>query len=154
MTQCISLLSSVLAGERPRWTYREVSSDTVLLVTPHHYADGDTVELMVQTVGDEVIVSDGGEVLARLDSVGVNVDSHSRIGESWKRLIAAHALNEDDRGQLMRRASLGQAADLVQEMADALANLDGLRLLAPAPRRPAFPERFTTLWVPDTRPLR
>jgi hypothetical protein len=36
------------------------------------------------------------------------------------------------------------AVDLVQEMADALANLDGLRLLAPAPRRLAFPERLTT----------
>jgi hypothetical protein len=144
MTVCSVLLSSILAGERSRWTCREVSADTVLLVTSHHYADGDTVELMVQTVGDEVIVSDGGEVLARLDSVGVNVDSRSRVGKSWKRLIAAHALDEDDRGQLVRRASVKHAADLVQEMADAVANLDGLRLLAPAPRRLAFPEQLTT----------
>ena len=120
-----------------------MSPDTVLLVTSHHYADGDTVELMVQTVGDEVIVSDSGEALARLDSVGVNVDSRSRVGKSRKRLLAAHGL-EDDRGQLVRRASVEHAVDLVQEMADALANLDGLRLLAPAPRRLAFPERLTT----------
>ncbi|MGQ0776288.1 MAG: DUF1828 domain-containing protein [Pseudonocardiales bacterium] len=120
-----------------------MSADTVLLVTSHHYADGDTVELIVQTVGDEVIVSDGGEVLARLDSVGVNVHSSSRIGKSWKRLLAAHAL-EDDGGQLVRRASVEHTVDLVQEMADAVANLDGLRLLAPAPRRLAFPERLTT----------
>ena len=143
MTECSTLLSSVLAGERRRWTCREVSSDTVLLVTSRHYADGDTVELIVQTVGDEVIVSDGGEVLARLDSVGVTVDSRTRVGKSWKRLMAAHAL-EDDRGQLVRRASVEHTADLVREMADAVANLDGLRLLAPAPRRPAFPERLTT----------
>ena len=143
MTECSALLSSVLAGERSRWTCRKVSSDTVLLVTPHHYADGDTVELMVQTVGNEVIVSDGDEVLARLDSVGVNVDSRSRVGQSWKRLMAAHAL-EDDRGQFVRRASIEHTAELVQEMADAVANLDGLRLLAPAPRRLAFPERLTT----------
>jgi hypothetical protein len=93
-----------------------VSSDTVLLVTSHHYADGDTVELMVQIVGNEVIVSKGGEVLARLDSVGVNVDSRSRVGQSWKRLIAAHAL-QDDRSQLVRRARIEHAAELVQEMA-------------------------------------
>ncbi|MDQ2882610.1 MAG: DUF1828 domain-containing protein [Actinomycetota bacterium] len=135
MTECSALLSSILAGEGSRWTCREVSADTVLLVTSHHYADGDTVELIVQTVGDEVIVSDGGEVLARLDSMGVNLDSQSRVGKSWKRLMAAHAL-EDDRGQLMRRASVEHTADLVQEMADAVANLDGLRLLAPVPRRP------------------
>lgn len=102
MTECRALLSSVLAGESGRWTCRELSSGTVLLVTSHHYADGDTVELIVQTVGDEVIVSDGGEVLGRLDSVGVNVDSRSRLGESWKWLMAAHAL-EDDRSQLVRR---------------------------------------------------
>lgn len=143
MIECSTLLSSVLASERSRWTCREVSSDTVVLVTSHHYADGDTVELMVQTVGDEVIVSDGGEVLARLDSVGVNVNSRSRVGQSWKRLMAAHAL-ENDRGQLVRRASVEHAAELVQEMADAVANLDGLRLLAPGPRRLAFPERLTT----------
>ncbi len=143
MTECSTLLSSVLAGESSRWTCREVSSDTVLLVTSRHYADGDTVELIVQTVGDEVIVSDGGEVLARLDSVGVTVDSRTRVGTSWKRLMAAHAL-EDDRGRLVRRASVEHTADLVREMADAVANLDGLRLLAPVPRRPAFPERLTT----------
>ncbi|HET9255787.1 MAG TPA: hypothetical protein VFO16_11355 [Pseudonocardiaceae bacterium] len=89
-----------------------------------------------------MVVSDGGEVLARLDSVGVNVDSRSRVGKSWKRLVAAHAL-EDDCGQLVRRASVGRTADLVREMADAVANLDGLRLLAPVSRRPAFPERLT-----------
>jgi Domain of unknown function DUF1828 len=94
MTECSTLLSAVLAGERSRWTCREVSSDTVLLVTSRHYADGDTVELIVQTVGDEVIVSDGGEVLARLDNVGVTVDSRTRVGTSWKRLMAAHALED------------------------------------------------------------
>lgn len=143
MTTCSTVLSSVLAGERSRWSCREVSSDTVLLVTSHHYADGDTIELMVQIVGDEVIVSDGGEVLARLDSVGLNTDPRSRVGQSWKRLVAAHAL-EDDRGQLLRRADVEHAADLVQEVVEAVANLDGLRLLAPAPRRLAFPERLTT----------
>lgn len=143
MTACSTLLSSVLAGERSRWSCREVSADTLLLITSHHYADGDTVELMVQVAGDEVIVSDGGEVLARLDSAGVNTDPRGRVGQSWKRLVAAHAL-EDNRGQLVRRAAVEHAADLVQEMADAVANLDGLRLLAPAPRRLAFPERLTT----------
>jgi len=132
------LLSSVLAGERGRWSCRQVSPDTVVLVTSHHYPDGDTVKLIVQTVDDEVIVSDGGEVLARLDSVGVNINARSRIGQSWKRLLAAHAV-EHDGGLLLRRASAEHAAALVQEMADAVVSLDGLRLLAPAPRRPAFP---------------
>lgn len=143
MTGCSGLLSSIVDDDRSQWTCRQVSPDTLLVVTPHHYADGDTVELMVQTIGDEVIVSDGGEVLARLDSVGVNVDPRSRVGQSWKRLLAAHAV-DDDRGQLVRRAGIKYAADLVREMADAVANLDGLRLLAPAPRRLAFPERLTT----------
>jgi hypothetical protein len=60
-----------------------------------------------------------------------------------ERLMAAHSL-ENNHGQLVRRASVEHTADLVQEMADAVANLDGLRLLAPVPRRPAFPEQLTT----------
>lgn len=143
MSECSTLLSSVLVGEQSRWSWRTVALDTVVLVTSHHYADGDTVELIVQTVGDDVIVSDGGEVLARLDSVGVNLDARSRAGQSWKRLLAAHAIAQD-RGMLLRRAGSEHTADLVQEMADAVVNLDGLRLLAPVPRRPAFPERVTT----------
>ena len=104
MTECGTLLSSVLAGERGRWSCRQVLPDTVVLVTSHHYPDGDTVELIVQIAGDEVIVSDGGEVLARLDSVGVNINAGSRVGQWWKRLLAAHAV-EHDRGLLLRRAS-------------------------------------------------
>ena len=103
---------------------------------------GDTVELIVKTVGDEVIVSDGGEVLARLDSVGVTVDSRSHRWHVWKRRW--RPTTGGHRGQLVRRAGVEHTADLVREMADAVANLDGLRLLAPAPRRPAFPERLTT----------
>ena len=143
MTECSTLLSSVLSGERSRWSCRQVAPDTVLLVTSHHYSDGDTIELMVQTVGSEVIVSDGGETLARLDSFGVNLDGTGRAGQSWRRLLAAHAVENND-GLLLRRASVDRAADLVQEMADAVANLDGLRLLAPAPRRLDFQGRVTS----------
>ncbi|MGH3815985.1 MAG: DUF1828 domain-containing protein [Pseudonocardiaceae bacterium] len=143
MTECGPLLSSVLAGVRGRWSCREISPDTMLLITSHHFADGDAIELLVQIVEDEVVVSDGGEVLARLDSMGVNVDKRGRISDSWTRLLAAHAL-EHERGQLVRRANIEHAADLVQEMADAVTGVDGLRLLAPLPRRPAFPERLAT----------
>lgn len=141
--RCGTLLSSILAGEQSRWGCRDISADTVLLVTSRHFADGDTVELMVRIVDDEVIVSDGGEVLARLDSVGVDIDRPGRIGDSWSRLLAAHAL-EHDHGQLLRRGGIEHTADLVQEMSDAVANIDNLRLLAPPPRRPVFPERLTT----------
>ena len=143
MTECSTVMSSVLAGQRSRWVCNQITPTKALLVTSHHYADGDTVELVVETVGDEVIVSDGGEVLARLDSIGLNMNARSRVGQSWKRLLAAHAV-EHDRGVLLRRSSVADVADVVQEMADALANLDGLRLLAPVPRRPPFPEQVTT----------
>lgn len=144
MSECSTILSSVLAGQSERWACEQIDADTALLITSHHYSDGDTVELLVRAAGDEVVVSDGGEVLARLDSIGLSIKPpRGRIGQSWRRLLAAHAV-EHDGGQLLRRATLADAADVVQEMADAVANLDGLRLLAPAPRRPAFPERVTT----------
>ena len=143
MTECSTAMSAVLAGERSRWACHQLSATKAMLVTSHHYADGDTVELIVETVGEEVVVSDGGEILSRLDSIGLNMNARGRVGQSWKRLLAAHAV-EHDRGVLLRRSSVTDLADVVQEMADALANIDGLRLLAPVPRRPPFPERVTT----------
>lgn len=143
-TDCEPLLSTLSAYDRDRWTCRRVAPDTILLVTSRLFADGDRVELLVQTVGDEVIVSDGGEVLARLDSAGVNVSkSRTRASESWATLISSHAL-EVTAGELIRRASAVDAASLIYEMTDAVANVDGLRLLAPAPRRLKFTETIAT----------
>ncbi len=147
MTECCALLSSVLAGESSRWTCREVSSDTVLLVTSHHYADGDTVELIAQTVGDEVIVSDGGEVLARLDSVGVNLDSQSGgqvVGtadggpRTGRRPRPARASGER---RAYRCAGVGNGRCGGQPRWPEAAG--------PVPRRPAFPERPTTYLVAE-----
>lgn len=51
MTSCDSLVAAVLAEAAAGWYCRAVSDDTVLLVSPHHYADGDAVEVMIKTAG-------------------------------------------------------------------------------------------------------
>lgn len=143
-TDCDPLLGALVEEERGRWRCRRVAPDTILLITSRHFSDGDTVELLVQVAGDEVVVSDGGEVLARLDNAGVNVESsRGRVGRSWTTLLAAHGLEHDD-GQLVRRSSLDHAVDVIHEMTDAVANVDGLRLLAPRAPRLAFPDRVTS----------
>lgn len=140
---CGPVMDAVLAGESSRWTCRELADGVLLLVTSRQFSDGDLVELLVQVDGDQVTVSDGGEVLARLDSIGVRVDTGERMSRSWAQLLTTHAL-ELDRGQLLRRGALTRAGDLVVEMADAVANVDAVRLLAPVPRRLPFPEQVTT----------
>ena len=143
MTSCDSLVASVLAENAAGWSCRAVSEDTVLLVSPLHYADGDAVEVMVKTIGNEVVVHDGGEVAARLDGAGLRLDS-GRLKESWTRLLRAHAVDHH-RGMVLKRTEPAHVAQAVHDMVDALANLDGLRLLAPPPRALPFPDQLVTV---------
>jgi hypothetical protein len=147
MTSCDSLVAAVLAETTAGWYCRAVSDDTVLLVSPHHYADGDAVEVMIKTIGEEVVVHDGGEVAARLDAAGLRIDS-GRLKESWTRLLRAHAVDHH-RGMVLKRTASSQVAQAVHDMVDALANLDGLRLLAPPPRALPFHDQIVTVLEAD-----
>lgn len=143
MTSCESLVACVLAQQASGWSCRVVSQDTVLLISPLHYSDGDVVEVMVKTVGDEVIVHDGGEIIARLDSVGLRPD-RERFREPWIRLLRTHAVDHD-RGLILKRSTPEHAAQTVRDMVDALANIDGLRLLAPPSQPLTFPDQLVNL---------
>lgn len=143
MSNCDSLVAAVLAEQAAGWSCRPVADDTLLLISPLHYSDGDAVEVMVKASGDEVIVHDGGESAARLDAVGAGLDQ-GRLRDAWVRLLRAHAV-EHDHGLVLRRTALSDAARAVQEMVEALANIDGLRLLAPPPRALPFPDRLVGL---------
>jgi Domain of unknown function DUF1828 len=143
MSNCDSLVAAVLAEQAEGWSCRPVADDTLLFISPLHYSDGDAVEVMVKTSGDEVIVHDGGESTARLDAAGAGVDQ-GRLRDAWVRLLRAHAV-EHDHGLVLRRTALSGAAQAVQEMVEALANIDGLRLLAPPPRTLPFQDRLVGL---------
>jgi hypothetical protein len=143
MSSCDSLVAAVLAEQAKGWSCRPVADDTLLLISPLHYSDGDAVEVIVQTSGQGVVVHDGGESSARLDAAGAGV-GQGRLQEAWGRLLRAHAV-EHDHGLVLRRATLSDAAQAVQEMVEALANIDGLRLLAPPPRVLPFPDRLLGL---------
>lgn len=143
MTSCGSLIDSVLAGSAAGWHCREVSADTILLISPTHYSDGDAVEVMIKTTGNEVVVHDGGEVAARLDGAGLRMDS-GRIKKLWTRLLRAHAVDQHH-GVVLKRTGRAHVAQAVHDMVEALANLDGLRLLAPPPRALPFPDQLVTI---------
>lgn len=152
MSNCDSLVAAVLAEQAEGWACRLLADDTLLLVSPLHYSDGDAVEVMVKTSGNEVIIHDGGESVARLDAAGTGVDQ-GRLRDVWTRLLRAHSV-EHDHGLVLRKTVLSNAAQAVQEMVEALANIDGLRLLAPPPRALPFPDRLTGLLeaeFPDVR---
>lgn len=142
MSGCKELVSSVLADEASEWSCRAVDAATAQLIAPRYYADGDAVELLVKTLGDELVVSDGGETLARLEMAGVNIAS-GRARETWISLLRAHRVDYSD-GRVLLRGHVDDAGWLVRSMVDALANLDGLRVLAPSPREMRFAGRLTT----------
>ena len=142
MTACDETVSAVLDVLGQDWACRPVGSNVLLLAGSNHYSDGDAVELLVRMGADDAVVSDGGETLNRLQSAGVNLKS-GRAQELWTRLTRAHEIQvENDR--LIARGSASQLGTLVSLMADAMVNLDGLRLLAPKHRAPQFSEQLVS----------
>ena len=139
---CDEVISEALAKINDAWTCRSLDSGWLLVTTSHQYSDGDHIELLVRRDDRSVVVTDGGEALARLELAGVGID-HGRARELWRRLLRAHEL-ELHAERLSVHGSLEEAGILVNNMANAVANIDGLRLLATPPRSPRFADRLVT----------
>lgn len=142
MAACNEIVSAVLADEKNDWSCRSVDASTMHLVSPRYYADGDAVELTVKQLGNELLVSDGGEAAARLEMNGINLDA-AKVKETWRSLLRAHNVDYRE-GRVLARGQVGDASWLLRSMLDALVGLDGLRLLAPTPQEMRFSEKLTT----------
>lgn len=144
MALCDELITSALAKINSAWTCVPLDDDWLLVTTSHQYSDGDHVELLVRRAARSVEVSDGGEALARLDLAGVSVE-RGRAREMWHRLLRAHEV-ELHHERLSMRGPVDEAGTLVDNMANAVANIDGMRLLAPPPQNPRFTDRLVTFF--------
>jgi hypothetical protein len=142
MTVCDEVTAAVLGHLSEGWTCRPLGEGRFLVAGSGHYSDGDAAEVLAQVADGDVTVSDGGEALARLELAGVSVDS-GRAREMWLALIRAHGLDLVD-GRLYRHGTVSELGTLTAVMVEALVNLDGIRLLAPTPRRLPFAEELVT----------
>jgi Domain of unknown function DUF1828 len=141
---CDEVITSALAKVDEDWTCRPLDNGWLLVTTSHQYSDGDHVELLVRGDNGSVVVSDGGEALARLDLAGVSID-HGRARDTWRLLLKAHEL-ELRNERLSVQGPLDDAGSLVSNMANAVANIDGIRLLVAPPRSPRFADRLVTFF--------
>lgn len=143
MMPCKELVATVVGAESAEWSCRAVDDATVLLISPRYYSDGDTIEILAKSSCGELILSDGGEALARLEMSGINVEA-GRMHEAWLRLLRANQV-EYRQGRIFLRGSVDQAGFMIRMMLDTLAGVDGLRALAPTPRELRFAEKLVTL---------
>jgi hypothetical protein len=144
MALCDELITAALARIGEDWTCAPLDSGWLLVTTSHQYSDGDHVELLVRLDHDNVEVSDGGDALARLDLAGVNV-KHGRARDMWRRLLRAHELEVHNK-QISVQGAVDDLGWLAENTANAVANLDGIRLLVAPPRSPMFADRLVTLF--------
>lgn len=142
MTGCDEVITAALGQLNDDWSCQPVADGWLLVTTPHQYSDGDRVELMVRHNDKSIVVSDGGEALARLELAGVSVE-RGRAREMWRRLLRAHEL-ELHSERLSMQGDLNETGSLVNNMANAVANIDGIRLLVPPPQSPHFADRLVT----------
>lgn len=144
MTGCDEVITAALAQLDDEWTCQPLTNGWLLVTTSHQYSDGDHVELLVRHDDKSVVVSDGGEALARLELAGVTIE-RGRAREMWRRLLRAHEL-ELHADRLSVQGTLNETGSLVTSMANAIANIDGIRLLSPPPQSPRFADRVVTFF--------
>jgi hypothetical protein len=142
MSQCDDTLAAVLRHVGEGWSCQLVDHGWLHVTTSHQYSDGDLVELLIKRSDDRIVISDGGETAARLDLAGVNVEK-GRARELWTRLLRAHQL-EFANGRLRQEGSIEETGWLAENMANALPNIDAIRLIALPPPTPAFSEQLVT----------
>ncbi|WP_233414156.1 DUF1828 domain-containing protein [Nucisporomicrobium flavum] len=143
MMRCRELVALAAGQEADEWACRAVDDNTVLLISPRYYSDGDAIELLVKRSEGGLILSDGGEAVARLEMSGINIDA-GRMREAWMRLLRSNQV-EYRNGRITLRGSSDDAGFLIRVMLDTLAGVDGLRALAPIPRDMPFSDKLVTL---------
>jgi hypothetical protein len=144
MSLCDEVITAVLAQVADDWTCAPLDNGWLLVTTSHQYSDGDHVELLMRRNLDTVEISDGGDALARLDLAGVNIE-RGRARDMWRRLLRAHELEVHDE-RVIAEGSVNDLGWLAENMANAVSNLDGIRLLVAPPRSPAFADTLVTLF--------
>jgi Domain of unknown function DUF1828 len=144
VTDCDDVITTVLAQLSDDWTCELLSTGWLLVTTSHQYSDGDHVELLVRRNGKSVVVSDGGEALGRLELAGVSIE-RGRARDLLHRLLRAHEV-EVHSERLSVEGTLDETGNLITNMANAVANIDGIRLLTPPPRSPRFADRLVTFF--------
>lgn len=144
MALCDEVITAAVTRIAEDWTCAPLDNGWLLVTTSRQYSDGDRVELLIRRDRDAVEVTDGGDTLARLDLAGVNVE-RGRARDVWRRLLRAHELEVHDE-RLSIQGSIGDLGLLAENMANAAANLDGIRLLVAPPRSPKFSDRLTALF--------
>jgi hypothetical protein len=144
MALCDEVITAALARISEDWTCAPLDNGWLLVTTSHQYSDGDHVELLIRRDRDTVEISDGGDALARLDLAGVNVE-RGRARDMWHRLLKAHEV-EAHNERLSIQGAVRDLGWLAENMANAVANLDGIRLLVASPRSPMFADTLVTLF--------
>lgn len=110
------------------WSCEPLSDTRAVLASGRRYADSEPVEVHVSLQDDIVALSDGGALVARLESAGFDLDDPVHLA-TWRESLWEFRLGFDD-GVVHVTASLGTASHALVRLADGLLGLDTLRLLA------------------------
>jgi hypothetical protein len=109
--------------------------DRVQIHTGRMLADSEPLSLLARVREDSLLVSDGGNTLARLADNGLD-RADPVLDALWREALEAYRVQEVD-GRVFLQVPLDQAAHGLNRFADAIVALDGLRVATlPARSRP------------------
>ena len=144
MTGCEDLLRNYLDTQQGSFDCRTLSENKIIIVTPHTFADGDRLELMVTLYDDRAVISDFATVAGRLDLVDVRVETQ-RIRDRIAHIVKGYAV-EFLTDELRVHGPITRAGDMMVRLIGAMQQVDALQALKVEPRGPQFARRLIS-WL-------
>jgi len=83
---CDEFISAFFETFRQGMSCKKLANGRFSVVLPFLYPDHDNVEMFVREFGDDVVVSDLGETLRRLDTIGMNIQASGKFAYQAERI--------------------------------------------------------------------
>jgi len=116
---CSDLLEAYMATIKEGFHCATDSDGRLCVVTPYLYPDHDFIEVFVKDKGETVVVSDLGETLRHLDTLGMDVVNTPKLKYAAERIAAGLQVSIQS-GVIVRRGRAAEVGKLVFEVLSAI----------------------------------
>jgi hypothetical protein len=115
---CDKIRELYLKAMSDGFSCQELSNGRISIVLPFLYPDHDNVEIFLKDKGDRIVVTDLGETLRRLDSVGMNYLASGRLTFQVDRIASGFQVNLRD-GVMFKEGPHGEASAMLFDLVSA-----------------------------------
>jgi hypothetical protein len=113
--KCKELLDTYLKTMSDGLSCQELPNGRMSVVLPFLYPDHDNIEIFVKDKGDSIVVTDLGETLRHLDTIGMNFQASGRLAFQVERIASGFQVSLQD-GVMFKQGPRADAGALMFDL--------------------------------------